>query len=60
MANVRYIKILTLLRGLRDKIANFHELRCLRFPEERIKPKERKKTEPNIERWPSLRVMLEF
>lgn len=25
MANVRYIKILTLLRGLRDKIANFHD-----------------------------------
>ena len=36
MANVRYILILTWLRGFRDKIANiiFHDSIVLKFPEE--------------------------
>ena len=53
-----YIKILTWLRGLRFKIANFSPLHCLAIPRRDLSTK---KTKPNREKWPeSLRVVLEF
>ena len=53
-----YIKILTWLRGLRFKIANFSPLHCLAIPRRDLSTK---KTKPNREKWPeSLGVVLEF
>ena len=52
------IKILTWLRGFRDRIANFSRLHCLEIPRRDLN---KKKTEPNMEKWlGSLGVMLEF
>ena len=57
-AHVRYIKILTWLRGFRVKIANFSRLHCLAIPRRDLSTK---KTKPKIEKWPeSLGVMSEF
>ena len=57
IAHVPYIKIVTRLRGFRDKIAHF--LRLLsRNSHKRL---EHKRNQTNIEKWPeSLGVMLEF
>ena len=60
-AKVRYILILTWLRGFRDKIANiiFHDSIVLKFPEETSLST--KKTKSNIEKWrEDLGVMLEY
>ena len=52
------IKILTWLRGFRDKIANFSRLYCPEIPRRDLSTK---KTKPNIEIWSeSLRGLLEF
>ena len=52
------IKILTWLRGFRDRMANFSRLHCLQIPRRDLNTK---KTEPNMEKWlGSLGVMLEF
>ena len=52
--HVWYIKIPTRLRGFSDKIATFSRLHCLAITR-------RKKTKPNIEKWPdSLLIMLKF
>ena len=49
-AHVRYVKILTSLRGFRVKFFKTSQKRL-----------EQKRTKPNIEKWPeSLGVMLEF
>ena len=50
-AHIRYIKSLTWLRGLRDKIANFLRLHCLAIPRRDLSTK---KTKPNIETWPEI------
>ena len=47
IAHVRYIKILTWLRGFRIKIANFSWLRCLAIARTDLSTK---KTEPNMEK----------
>ena len=58
IAHVRYIKILTWLRGFRVKTANFSRLHCLAIPRRELSEK---KTKPNIEKWPeSLGVLLEL
>ena len=49
MTHVRYIKILTWLRGLRVKIANFLRLHCLAIPKRDLNTKN---TKPNIAKWP--------
>ena len=46
IAQVRYIKILTRLRGFMDKIANISRLHCLAIPRRDLSTK---KTKPNIE-----------
>ena len=58
IAHVRYIEILTWLRGLWEKIANFSRLQGLAIPRKDLSTK---KTKLNIEKCPeSLGVMLEF
>ena len=58
MSHVRYINILTWLRGFRVKIANFSSFFCLSIPKRDL---DTKKTTPNIEVWPeSLGAMLEY
>ena len=58
ITHVRYIKILTWLRGFRDKIANFSRPHCLIIPRRDLITK---KTKPNIKKLPeSLGVGLEF
>ena len=58
LAHVRYIKILTRLRGLRVKIASISRLHCLAIP---VRDLSTKKTKPNVEKLPeSLGVMYEF
>ena len=49
IAHVRYIKILTWLRGFRVKIANLSRVHCLAIPRRDLSTK---KTKPNIEKWP--------
>ena len=49
IAHVRYIKILTRLRGFRNTIANFSRLHCLAIPRRELSTK---KAQPNIEKWP--------
>ena len=57
-AHVRYIKILTWLRGFRVKTANLSRPHYLAIPRGDLNTK---KTKPNIEKWPeSLGVMLEL
>ena len=57
ITHVRYIKILTWLRGFRVKIAYFSRLHCPQFPRDLST----KKTKPNIEKLPeSLGVVIEF
>ena len=58
IAFIRYIKILTWLRGFRVKIAFFLRLHYLAIPRRDLSTK---KTKPNIEKWPeSLGVIIEF
>ena len=58
ITHVRYIKILTWLRGFRDKIANFSRPHCLIIPRRDLITK---KTKPNTKKLPeSLGVVLEF
>ena len=58
IAQVWYIKLLTRLWGVRDKIANFSQIHCLLSLRRVLSTK---KTKPNREKWPaSLRVMLEL
>ena len=58
IGHVRYINILTWLRGLRVKIENFLSFFCLSIPK---RDSNTKKTTPNIEVWPeSLGAMLEY
>ena len=58
MAHVRYIKILTWLRGFRVKTANFLRLHRLAIPKRDMNTKN---TKSKIAKWPeSLGVMLEF
>ena len=58
IGHVRYINILTWLRGFRAKIVNFLSFFCLSIPKRDLNTK---KTTPNIEVWPeSLGVMLEY
>ena len=58
IGHVRYINILTWLRGFRVKIANFSSFFCLSIPKRDL---DRKKTTPNIEVCPeSLWAMLEY
>ena len=53
---IRYVKILTWLRGLRVKIANFSRLHCLASPRRDLSTK---KTKPNREKSPeSLSIAL--
>ena len=61
IAHVRYIKILTWLRGFRAKIVNFSKSTLLsRNSQKRLEHKENQ-NKCNIEKWPeSLGVMLEF
>ena len=47
ISHVRYIKILTLLRCCRDKIANFSRLHCLAIPGRDLSTK---KTKSNVEK----------
>ena len=57
-AHVRYIKILTCLRGFRVQVTLFSRLHCLAIPRRDLSTK---KTTPCIEKWPErLRVMLEL
>ena len=49
MGHVRYIIILTWIRGFRVKIANFVSFFCLKIP---IRDLETKKTPPNTEVFP--------
>ena len=48
-------QILTLLRGFRDKIANFSRLHCLTIPRRDLSTK---KIKPNIEKWPESHVRI--
>ena len=48
-------QILTLLRGFRDKIANFSQLHCLTIPRRDLSTK---KIKPNIEKWPESHVRI--
>ena len=58
IGHVRYINILTWLRGFRVKIVNFLSFFCLSIPKRDL---DTKKTTPNIEVWPeSLGAMLEY
>ena len=58
IGHVRYIIILTWLRGFRVKIVNFLSFFCLSIPK---RDSNTKKTTPNIEVWPeSLGAMLEY
>ena len=58
IGHVRYINILTWLRGFRVKIVNFLSFFCLSIPK---RDSNTKKTTPNIEVWPeSLGAMLEY
>ena len=58
IGHVRYINILTWLRGFRVKIANFSSFFCIIIPKGDL---DTKKTTPNIEVWPeSLGAMLEY
>ena len=41
LAHLRYIKILTCLRGIRVKIRNFHDSIFAQFPEKRLDHKEK-------------------
>ena len=47
IAHVRYIKILTRLRGFRNTIANFSRLHCLAIPRRELSTK---KAQPNIKK----------
>ena len=58
IGHVRYINILTWLRGFRLKIVNFLSFFCLSIPKRDL---DTKKTTPNIEVWPeSLGATLEY
>ena len=58
IGHVRYINILTWLRGFQVKIVNFLSFFCLSIPK---RDSNTKKTTPNIEVWPeSLGAMLEY
>ena len=58
LGHVRYINILTCLRGFRVKIVNFLSFFCLSIPK---RDSNTKKTTPNIEVWlESLGAMLEY
>ena len=48
IVHVQFVKILTWLRGFRDKIANVSRLHCLAIPRRDLSTK---KTKPNIEIW---------
>ena len=58
IAYVRYIRILTWLRGFTNKTAIFSRLHCLAIPGRDLSTK---RTKPNREKWPeSLGALLEF
>ena len=58
IGHVRYMNILTGLRGFRVRIMNFLSFFCLSIPK---RDSNTKKTTPNIEVWPeSLGAMLEY
>ena len=57
---IRYVKILTRLRGFRVKTANFSRLHCLAIPRRDLSTK---KTKPNIEKsqpQPQHRIIWKF